>query len=523
MEEGTEKADRSSRRVSSEAGPQSKLNGKEESRSPSPEKESNGNKKKAKNIPLRNTLSHRIWYQIFRTLSWFFLLIVARIRFRGWRNVPVKGPVLLVANHQSFLDPPAVGSGVYRRLNYLARKTLFKFKPFGWLIDSLDAIPLDQDGIGYAGIKESLKRLKNGEAVVIFPEGSRSEDGNIAPFMPGYITLAFRSKAAIVPVAISGAYEVYSRYMKFPSIFQKPIYVDYSEPMFYEDYCSFSEEEVHKMVEAKISEMFCKRMLKRRKNGKGVIKMKMGTLNIEIHKNREDLGAAAGQAAANAIRKAIADRGEARVIFAAAPSQNETLAALVAAEGIDWSKVRAFHMDEYIGLPKDSQARFSRYLKDHCFDLLDFQRVYLLDDPSLDLNSKDLCQRYEMLLKENEIDVVCMGIGENGHIAFNDPAVADFNDSRLVKIVDLDDVCRQQQVNDGCFPMFDDVPKQAISLTIPALMSGKCLICAVPGERKSQAVYDTINGEISVKCPASIMKTHPNATLFIDADSAKRL
>lgn len=488
-----------------------------------PSKDSTTDKKEPKRKKRRITFIHLFWYQIFRTLCWFVLLVVARIRFYGWRKVPKKGPVLLVANHQSFFDPPAVGAGVYRRLNYLARKTLFKFKPFGWLIDSLDAIPLDQEGIGYAGIKESLKRLKNGEAVVIFPEGARSEDGNLAYFQSGYITLAFRSRAAIVPVAISGAFEVYSRWMKYPSLFQRPMIVDYAEPLLYEDYQSFSEAEVQKMVEDRITEMFNKRMLKRLKNRKGVFKMKAGTLNIEIHKNRAELGTAAGKAAAEAIRKAIAERGEARVIFAAAPSQNETLADLIQEEGIDWSKVAAFHMDEYIGLPEDSSARFSHYLKKHCFDKLPFRRVYLLDDPNQRMKTDDLCRRYELLLKEEPIDVVCMGIGENGHIAFNDPPVADFNDPKVVKIVELDEVCRQQQVNDGCFPSLEAVPKKAISLTIPMLMSGKCLICAVPGERKSNAVYKTINDEVSTACPATILKTHPNATLYIDLDSAKQL
>lgn len=487
------------------------------------DKEPASDQKKFKRKKRRITFIHLFWYQIFRTLSWFILLVVARIRFYGWRKVPKEGPVLLVANHQSFFDPPAVGAGVYRRLNYLARKTLFKFKPFGWLIDSLDAIPLDQEGIGYAGIKESLKRLKNGEAVVIFPEGARSEDGNLAYFQPGYITLAFRSHAAIVPVAISGAFEVYSRWMKYPSFFQRPMIVDYAEPLRYEDYQSLTEVEVQKMVEDRITEMFNKRMLKRLKNRKGVFKMKAGTLNIEIHKTRSELGVAAGKAAAEAIRKAIAERGEARVIFAAAPSQNETLADLIQEEGIDWSKVTAFHMDEYIGLPEDSSARFSCYLKEHCFDKLPFRRVYLLDDPNQRMKIDDLCLRYKLLLNEAPIDVVCMGIGENGHIAFNDPPVADFNDPKVVKIVELDEVCRQQQVNDGCFPSLDAVPKKAISLTIPMLMSGKCLICSVPGERKSNAVYRTVNEEMTTACPATILKSHPNATLYIDSDSAKKL
>lgn len=246
--------------------------------------------------------------------------------------------------------------------------------------------------------------------------------------------------------------------------------------------------------------------------------MKAGTLNVNVSPNRGELGVRAGKAAAVAIQKAITEKGSARVIFAAAPSQNETLANLVMYPDIDWSKVTGLHMDEYIGLPVDSEARFSWYLRMHCFELLPFKQVFLLDEGD-GKSPEELCRRYDSLLKEGPVDVVCMGIGENGHIAFNDPPVADFNDPLSVKIVDLDDICRNQQVNDGCFPDFDSVPKQAISLTIPTLMAAGCLICAVPGERKRNAVMETLNGPIGTACPATILRTHPNATLFVDTDS----
>ena len=244
-------------------------------------------------------------------------------------------------------------------------------------------------------------------------------------------------------------------------------------------------------------------------------------LRVERYPNRRELGAAAGKAAAEAIRSAIARNGQARVIFAAAPSQNETLETLVSEGGIDWSKVTALHMDEYIGLPSDSVARFGAYLKRHIFDRLPFKAVYLLDDPALGLDAAGILARYKAILAEGPVDVVCMGIGENGHIAFNDPAVANFHDKESVKIVDLDDVCRQQQVNDGCFPNFDAVPKQAITLTVPTLMGAGCLICAVPGATKRAAVARTLSGEISPECPATILRRHQNATLFVDTDSCE--
>ena len=238
-------------------------------------------------------------------------------------------------------------------------------------------------------------------------------------------------------------------------------------------------------------------------------------LQVKAYQTRDPMGHAAGRAAAEAIAKAIARQGTARVIFAAAPSQNETLAALVADTSVDWPKVTAFHMDEYIGLSEDASQRFSRYLKERVFDRLPFAAVHLLGlQPS-----ESECEFYAHLLAEKPIDVVCLGIGENGHIAFNDPPVADFNDPQLVKIVTLDTSCRQQQVNDGCFPNFDAVPQSAVTLTIPALMRGATLICSVPGPTKRNAVHATLHDEISTNCPATILRRHEDCTLFLDADS----
>jgi glucosamine-6-phosphate deaminase len=238
-------------------------------------------------------------------------------------------------------------------------------------------------------------------------------------------------------------------------------------------------------------------------------------LRVKAYSTRHLMGRAAGLAAAEAIAKAITRQGAARVVFAAAPSQNETLAALVTDTSVDWSKVTAFHMDEYIGLFGNAPQRFSHYLKERVFNRVSLAAVHLLglQPPESE------CEYYASLLAEKPIDVVCLGIGENGHIAFNDPPVADFNDSHLVKIVTLDLPCRQQQVNDGCFPNIDAVPKMAVTLTIPALMRGATLVCTVPGATKRNAVRATLHDEISTRCPATILRTHEDCTLFLDADS----
>lgn len=239
-------------------------------------------------------------------------------------------------------------------------------------------------------------------------------------------------------------------------------------------------------------------------------------LVIERHPDRGALGAAAGAAAAGLVRGLLAAQPEVRMIFAAAPSQRETLATLVRAEGIDWSRVTAFHMDEYVGLEPAAPQRFGRFLQDHLFGLVRPGRVHFLDgnaEPAAE------CRRYAALLAAAPIDVVCLGIGENGHIAFNDPPVADFHDPVAVKLVALDAACRRQQVNDGCFAAFDLVPTHALSLTIPALMAGRHLVCAVPGPTKRAAVARLLSGSIGTDCPATILRTHPDCTLHVDAES----
>jgi glucosamine-6-phosphate deaminase len=239
-------------------------------------------------------------------------------------------------------------------------------------------------------------------------------------------------------------------------------------------------------------------------------------LNVRVYSDRRALGEAAAVEAIKTFRRLLDSQERLRVIFAAAPSQNEFLAALVQAEGIEWSRVTAFHMDDYIGLPADSPQRFSHFLNTRLFGLVKPGVVRLIDSTA---SAEGECERYQRLLQEQPIDIVCLGIGENGHIAFNDPPVADFSDPRWVKPVELDEACRRQQVNDGCFPSFADVPTHALTLTIPALMSGKHLFCMVPGPTKRAAVERTLNGPIATECPASILRRHPDCTLYVDTDS----
>lgn len=174
-------------------------------------------------------LANRLWYGILQRLCQLVGVYAYRVRHSGRENIPAEGGVLVVSNHQSHFDPPLVGMACPRRMNYLARDTLFKFAPFRWLINSLDAIPIDREGIGMGGLKETLRRLKRGEMVLIFPEGTRSRDGEISKFRPGFTALAVRSKAAILPVAIEGAYTAWPRRQKFPRLGK--VRIHYGQPM----------------------------------------------------------------------------------------------------------------------------------------------------------------------------------------------------------------------------------------------------------------------------------------------------
>jgi glucosamine-6-phosphate deaminase len=208
------------------------------------------------------------------------------------------------------------------------------------------------------------------------------------------------------------------------------------------------------------------------------------------------------------------------MVFAAAPSQNEFLAALVL-QPLQWGRINAFHMDEYLGLGSDAPQSFGYYLRTQLFDKADIGSVQLLDGLAADPVAE--CTRYATLLGTHPPDIVCMGVGENNHLAFNDPPVADFNDPQSVKLVTLDEDCRRQQVNDGCFPTLDAVPRQALTLTIPALMAGRSLFVMVPGLRKAVAIANTFAKPITETHPSTILRTHPAVELFLDRDSSKLL
>ena len=251
---------------------------------------------------------------------------------------------------------------------------------------------------------------------------------------------------------------------------------------------------------------------------KTVKEMTAGTLKVKVYENRKDMGSASAAEMSAVLKRLLKAKDEVNVIFAAAPSQNEFLEALVRTEGIDWSRVNAFHMDEYIGLDGSAPQGFGNFLKDRIFGKVPFKTVHYIDGNAKDPEKESL--RYADLLRRHPVDIVCMGIGENGHIAFNDPHVARFDDDQLAKVVKLDERSRGQQVNDGCFSRIDDVPTHALTLTIPALISAKYVFCVVPDTTKAKAVGRTITGKIDESCPASILRTHDRAVLYLDRNSA---
>ena len=247
---------------------------------------------------------------------------------------------------------------------------------------------------------------------------------------------------------------------------------------------------------------------------------KADKLSVNVYDTRKNMGIAAAADVAACIKAELAVKPEIYMIFAAAPSQNEMLEALIAEEGIEWNRIHALHMDEYVNLASDAPQGFGNFLRRAIFDKVPFASVNLI---GTDADSEATCRRYDELLSEHPVDIVCMGIGENGHIAFNDPHVADFNDPMKIKKVDLDLKCRQQQVNDGCFACLDEVPTHALTLTIPTLYNVKNIFCVVPAASKAEAVKNTVVGPVSEVCPASILRTHENAVLYTDTDSAALL
>ena len=244
-------------------------------------------------------------------------------------------------------------------------------------------------------------------------------------------------------------------------------------------------------------------------------------LQVKIFENRTAMGEAAAKDIKERIAALLAEKAEINMIFAAAPSQNDVLLSLVEDKSIEWNRINAYHMDEYIGLDKDAPQGFGNFLKAHIFGLVPFKSVHYIDITTADPEKE--AERYGALLQANPTDIVVMGIGENGHIAFNDPPVADFKDPKWVKPVALDEVCRQQQVNDGCFAKIEDVPTHAMTLTVPTLVRAPYLFCIVPAPTKANAVKETLTGSIDEHCPASILRLQEHAVLYLDDQSSKLL
>jgi glucosamine-6-phosphate deaminase len=246
-----------------------------------------------------------------------------------------------------------------------------------------------------------------------------------------------------------------------------------------------------------------------------------GKLEVKIFPTRKEMGKEAAVNVSDTIRRLLNEKEEINMIFAAAPSQSDFMKELIADKRIRWEKINAFHMDEYIGLEKDAPQGFGNFLKERIFLRVPFKSVHYINGQAENPSAE--CERYAGLLSRYPVDIVCLGIGENGHIAFNDPPVANFMDTKPVKVVELDRVCRQQQVNENLFSSIDKVPTHAVTVTIPALMRAKYMFCMVPAWNKAKAVYHTLNDEISEKCPATILRTKNDAILYLDEESASLL
>ena len=246
---------------------------------------------------------------------------------------------------------------------------------------------------------------------------------------------------------------------------------------------------------------------------------KADELTVRVFDNRANMGIAAAEQATGWIKEVLCEKDEVNIIFAAAPSQNDFLKELSKAN-VDWSRVNAFHMDEYIGLSEDAPQGFANFLRRAIFDLVPFKNVFCFNGQNESPEAE--CKRYADLLHKYPADIIFMGIGENGHIAFNDPGVAKFDDPETVKIAKLDEVCRNQQVNDGCFASIDLVPTHAYTLTVPIMMAAPKMMLVVPTALKAKAIHDTVLGTVTEMVPASVVRTHKGgAVLYTDEAGAK--
>ena len=248
-----------------------------------------------------------------------------------------------------------------------------------------------------------------------------------------------------------------------------------------------------------------------------MIETSHGTLRTEVLADRPALGAAAADYASRRLRRLLAAQDRVRVVFAAAASQAEFLAALSGAEGIDWSRVDAFQLDEYVGLALGDRRSFGAWLDEHIWGLVHPGRIEKLDGGSAADHGADVeCARYGALIDDGGIDLALIGVGENGHLAFNDPHVADFADPFTVKPVTIDDTSRRQQVRDGAFDSLDEVPQLAMTVTMSAILASRIVSVVVPGPQKATAVARMLEGPIETACPASALRRHPDAVMFVD-------
>ena len=243
-------------------------------------------------------------------------------------------------------------------------------------------------------------------------------------------------------------------------------------------------------------------------------------LKISIYSDPMTMGVAAAEFVKQKLTLTIKEKNAANMILATGASQFSFLEALQQKE-IDWQKITVFHLDEYKGISGQHPASFRRYLKDRILNNVSPKKIYFLNGDAENIEKE--MEGYSAELQKHPIDVACIGIGENGHIAFNDPPIADFDDPKLVKLAVLDDACRRQQLGEGWFPTLEDVPKEALTLTIPAIMCCKAISCVVPDERKAEAIHNTLYRPISTNYPASILRTHPNTRLFLDTKSATKI
>jgi glucosamine-6-phosphate deaminase len=252
-----------------------------------------------------------------------------------------------------------------------------------------------------------------------------------------------------------------------------------------------------------------------------ICSLQVGNLAIEVYKSTEAMGQAAASSAAGRLRELAANNETVGVIFATGASQIATLDALTSIPDLPWDKVVGFHMDEYLGISDQHRASFRRYLRERLTEKVKMCHFFGIDGMTADAG--ETCRKHAELLCHYPPQLCLLGIGENGHLAFNDPIEADFSDPLDIKIVSLDEECRQQQVNEGWFASVPEVPTRAITLTIPALLRVPQLIASVPGERKAHIVRRTLTEEISTRCPATILRNHPNTTLYLDPASAAEL